>query len=170
MDNKSKVAEKLMTTKEHLKICLQKCLKGIKGNNYNKDKILHRTVTPITCANKMKSTCCCSTNVRGQQYLRVETEKNLLHTMIFSAIQYNNSNMLTDILDNYETDVNELNQDGIGAMHFASIVDSSQCTRILIKYGACVNKEDIRGRTPVHYAALMESKTTLRLLEQFNAV
>jgi len=88
---------------------------------------------------------------------------------IFYAILYKNIIVLEEMLESYDIDLNELNEDGIGAMHFASIVDSHESINVLIQYGACVNREDIRGQTPKHYARIMNHIETANLLESKGA-
>ena len=90
-------------------------------------------------------------NTEGNEHFR-------MHSWIFFAIHSNNPELLDNILRASNIDVNELNEDGVSALHFASIVGCIRCLKILVQFGGCLKNEDIRGRAPLDYAASMDRK------------
>ena len=107
----------------------------------------------------------------GQQCAKVmesdlsTKERNL--TMIFYAIQNNDTELLKNVLLRFNH-VNELNEDGISAIHFASIVGRTTCVKMLVENGANVHNTDERGRTALQYAITMNKVDTIAYLKSVN--
>lgn len=79
------------------------------------------------------------------------------HCMLFYAVQYKDFDLLEHVMKTYPGfDINQLNDDGIAAIHFAAMVGSTESIAILKSFGADIDKEDIRGNPPFHYAILMK--------------
>lgn len=118
-----------------------------------------------TCKTDRRSSCGCN-SISGDEKELIDACVMLPH--IFCSIQYKDSVRLDEILNKYSFDLNELNEDGITALHFSAITDSADCAQVLLKHGACVNLTDIRGQKPIHYAEIMENCNTYTLLAQYS--
>ena len=112
-------------------------------------------ITPTSCLQESKagSGCTCAVN-QSQKRCTIQyddKDKEYIMNLMFFAIQYQNTELLLQICQQSQMNLNVLNVDGVGALHFAAIVGSTQCIDILKQHGACLNFKDIRGQTPMHY-------------------
>lgn len=120
-------------------------------------------VTPTSCLQATKSGTCCTCAVYQSQtnctICYDDADKKYILNLVFFAIQYDNTDLLLQICQQSQINLNVLNVDGVGALHFAAIVGSRKCIDILKQHGACLNFRDIRGQIPMHYYQT-ESRST----------
>lgn len=112
-------------------------------------------VTPTSCLQETKSgtgcTCAVYQSQKNCTIFYDEQDKCYILNLMFFAIQYDNTDLLLQICAQSQINLNVLNVDGVGALHFAAIVGSHKCIEILKQHGACLNFKDIRGQIPMHY-------------------
>ena len=69
-----------------------------------------------------------------------------------SAVRKSNTSQVIEILSDQKTDVDGAGQNGITALHEASIDGNLVCMKLLVTHGADVNICDYEGFTPLDYA------------------
>lgn len=162
-----------ITKKITKNIMKKKCKKTFPPSMFSRKS--SADITPVTCLSNSATRCCCGTsmnngaNSRRSSTSSTDESQEYLLSLTFFAIQYKNVQLLEEVLERSLLDVNQHNEDGITATHFAAIVGSTDCISVLQQYGCCVNVLDIRGQTPLYYAKMMENVDTVKKLKGFGA-
>ena len=109
------------------------------------------------CSSKTSTSSLPSESVQGNSKRQSDSDA---YAILFESIQYEDISLLHNIMKSYSNlKINNLNEDGIAAIHFAAMAGSTKCIEPLIKYGANIDLKDIRGNPPLHYAFSMQKFT-----------
>ena len=76
---------------------------------------------------------------------------------IMEKMHFKEYDQLKMYLKHLPIDINSLNEDGIGFLHYAAIISDIKCAKILINNGADVDLIDRRRRLPIDYACSMDN-------------
>lgn len=83
---------------------------------------------------------------------------------LFDSAQNGDESSLRDLLENYETDVDQQDQNGASALHIATRNNHVNIVRLLINFEANFNMPDNRGWTPLHLSAMNGNEEIIDLL------
>ncbi|EAX89618.1 hypothetical protein TVAG_256980 [Trichomonas vaginalis G3] len=93
--------------------------------------------------------------------------------IIYFACRSKNSDICRLLLESYNQiivnnkqgiDINEKDDDGETALHFAALNNNREIAELLISHGININEKDNNGQNALHIAALNNSKKTAKLL------
>jgi ankyrin repeat protein len=81
------------------------------------------------------------------------------------AIEKNDIGKLKELLNNKETDINQLDDYGYSALHIASRKGFMEIAMLLVESGIDVNAKDKNGQTILHYVAVYNQLELARLIQ-----
>lgn len=170
IDNKERDIMKMQSACKRIIYCFRLFLKLFKRLKRQGKRIKPISQSKDETAKTIKRSWSASEK-HGKCFLDEEERSlNSMIFVIFSAIYYRDKTLLKELLCSHSIDVNNLNEDGISAMHFAAIVGSVQCMQVLLEHGAFLESVDLRGQTPMHYAFIMENTGAVEWLRENGAV
>lgn len=88
----------------------------------------------------------------------------------FDFVKESNSDQLKDILTKLSSEeINELDESGLGLIHWAADRGDSKVLEILIENGADIDGQDGDGQTAMHYAASCGNLDCIKVLKNYDA-
>ena len=120
-------------------------------NSYDitSNKDVKRTPTMdenCACQEATHNTCRCP---RGE----VKRKSSLTPaSLLCYAVIYRDSSLLERLVQTYKSNINDLNDDGVSAIHLAALDGNLTCIDILCENGGAVDVVDSRNVTPLEYA------------------
>ena len=87
---------------------------------------------------------------------------------IMEKMYFKEYDQLKMFLQYLPVDINSLNEDGIGLLHYAAIISDIKCAKMLINNGADIDLIDRRGCHPVDYVYSMENLQLRKYLIKFS--
>ena len=97
----------------------------------------------------------------------ITSNNNLKINNLFSAVEYNDLEKVSELLSQDNSKINELNDEGLSLLHIAVIKANIKMINILLKYGADSNiLTDKKKQTPLHLAYLNQNSMTEEIIKE----
>lgn len=93
------------------------------------------------------------------------TRHDLNTPLIIKAVQNNNTEALEELIEE-GAEIDEVDEHGKTALHYAVLSANTDIVQFLIDQGASIDKQDSSGKTPLSYA---KNKKIKRLLTEAGA-
>ena len=91
----------------------------------------------------------------------LNTSNNILHANLFTAVEYNDIERVNELLKQDNSQINDLNEEGLSLLHIAVIKANIKMINLLLSYGANSNiLSDKKKQTPLHLAYLNQNSLT----------
>ncbi len=85
--------------------------------------------------------------------IKLAINRSLVRTVLLSAVQTRDEQLLSAVLEDYEIDANGKDWLGSSALHYGSHNGHASFARQLLKHNASPLLQDSRGKTPLHIAS-----------------
>ena len=95
------------------------------------------------------------------------TSNNLKPNNLFSAVECNDLEKVSEILSLDNSKINDLNEEGLSLLHIAVIKANTKMINLLFKFGADSNiLSDKKKQTPLHLAYLNQNSMTEEIIKE----
>ena len=97
----------------------------------------------------------------------ITSNNNLKINNLFTAVECNDLEKVSELLNQDNSKINELNEEGLSLLHIAVIKANIKMINILLKYGADSNiLTDKKKQTPLHLAYLNQNSMTEEIIKE----
>ena len=97
----------------------------------------------------------------------ITSNNNLKNNNLFSAVECNDLEKVSELLNQDNSKINELNDEGLSLLHIAVIKANIKMINLLLKYGADSNiLSDKKKQTPLHLAYLNQNSMTEEIIKE----
>ena len=97
----------------------------------------------------------------------ITSNNNLKNNNLFSAVECNDLEKVSELLNQDISKINELNDEGLSLLHIAVIKANIKMINLLLKYGADSNiLSDKKKQTPLHLAYLNQNSMTEEIIKE----
>ena len=95
------------------------------------------------------------------------TSNNIINNNLFTAVEYNDIERVNELLKQDNSQINELNEEGLSLLHIAVIKANLKMINLLLSYGADANiLSDKKKQTPLHLAYLNQNSLTEDIIKE----
>ena len=95
------------------------------------------------------------------------SNNNLKTNNLFSAVEYNDLEKVTELLKQDKSKINDLNEEGLSLLHIAVIKANIKMINLLLKFGADSNiLSEKKKQTPLHLAYLNQNSMTEEIIKE----
>ena len=97
----------------------------------------------------------------------LSTSNNIPHSNLFTAIEYNDIERVNKLLKQDNSQIDNLNEEGLSLLHIAVIKGNIKMINLLLSYGANSNiLSDKKKQTPLHLAYLNQNSVTEDIIKE----
>ena len=95
------------------------------------------------------------------------SNNNLKTNNLFSAVEYNDLEKVSELLKQDKSKINDLNEEGLSLLHIAVIKANIKMINLLLKFGADSNiLSEKKKQTPLHLAYLNQNSMTEEIIKE----
>ena len=97
----------------------------------------------------------------------ITSNNNLKNNNLFSAVDCNDLEKVSELLSQDNSKINDLNEEGLSVLHIAVIKANIKMINLLLKFGADSNiLSDKKKQTPLHLAYLNQNSMTEEIIKE----
>ena len=139
---------------------------SLEMNNYK--NIYQNNTSPSPISSKIKNKLFPESNKENfainplsKSQNNLNTSNNIINNNLFTAVEYNDIERVNELLKQDNSQINELNEEGLSLLHIAVIKANIKMIDLLLSYGADPNiLSDKKKQTPLHLAYLNQNSLT----------
>ena len=106
-------------------------------------------------------------NPLSKSHDNLNTSNNMNQANIFTAVEYNDIERVNELLTQDNSQINELNEEGLSLLHIAVIKANIKMINLLLSFGADSNVlSDKKKQTPLHLAYLNQNSLTEEIIKE----